>query len=173
MLLKVIGFILIMFSTTYIGFNFSKKLCKREEELVSLYSFISMLETEISYSITPLPEALFKISKKFNCNIGKLFSNISSRLYEKTGKTVYDVFLEAIDEQKGELYLNSEDLKIVEDFGKTLGQTDIDNQIKHIILIKKNISVLTERAREFKNKYARLYNMLGFLAGLMIFIILI
>ena len=61
-MIKIIGAIFILLSTSWAGFELSKVLTERPKQLRSLKSALQYLEAEITYSHTPRHEAARKIA---------------------------------------------------------------------------------------------------------------
>ena len=87
-----------------------------------------LLNNEIIYSNTPLPNALFDVGNKVSEPISNVFIKMANMLDEGTSNSVYESFEKAYLENKEKLSLNSDDYKILEDFFKTLGSSGISGQ---------------------------------------------
>ena len=66
----------------------------------------------------------------------------------------------------GKMGLTGRDRELLENFGSGLGVTDIEGQLAHCGLYEELTKKGLEEAKEEKGKKARLYQMLGFSAGL-------
>ena len=66
-----------------------------------------------------------------------------------------------------------EDGEILKDFGKNLGSTDKENQLKNFKLIYLQLEKQQKDAENLKNKNAKMYKSLGALVGITIVILLI
>ena len=71
------------------------------------------------------------------------------------------------------LDLNAEDVDVLKGLGTSLGQTDLEGQLKNIILIRELLSKQLNEAIEGKNKNYKLSRNMGVFIGLVIMIILI
>lgn len=69
--------------------------------------------------------------------------------------------------------LNSDDLNVLLSFGKSLGNTDVEGQIKNIRFTIEQLKILESKAEENRKKNETLYRNLGFLGGLALVIIFI
>ncbi|GAA5415478.1 hypothetical protein Pryu01_00502 [Paraliobacillus ryukyuensis] len=63
--------------------------------------------------------------------------------------------------------------EILEQFGQTLGQHDITQQIKYIQLAQTHLQRILENALDEQHRYSKMVKSLGFLAGLFIVLLLI
>ena len=68
--------------------------------------------------------------------------------------------------------MNSEDEEILISFGKLLGSSDTEGQIKNIRLTLNQLKMQEEKAEELRKKNESMYRNLGVLGGLAIIIIL-
>ena len=64
-------------------------------------------------------------------------------------------------------------LEILKGLSVSLGQIDLDSQIKNIRLVIHTLNSQLEQAKEEKSKNFKLYRNMGMLAGLVLMIVLI
>ena len=69
--------------------------------------------------------------------------------------------------------LKQEDLNIIKDFGKTLGQTDLQGQLSKTKLTLQFLEKQIEESQLEENKNKKLYKTLGVLTGVGLVVILI
>ncbi|KAB3537376.1 sporulation protein [Alkaliphilus pronyensis] len=172
MLIKVISSIVIIISFTLIGGIHANTYSNRTKLLSQLLISLQMLETEISYSATPLPILLSNIGKKSKEDIGSIFLKASEILSKKEGYTFSYLWSMILDSEGMALDLYPEDLEIFKQLGNNLGATDINNQIKHIRLIMEELRRNHEDAIIAEKRNVKLYKQLGLLAGFAIAIVL-
>ncbi len=173
MLLKLIGGIFIITACGLFGIAASNKYRGRPRELRNLRSSLQMLETEIIYGATPLPNAFNNIADK-SCKVWydffKLASiNLNSGIYY----SVKEAWDSAIEEKLKNTNLNKPDIELLGQFGNILGNSDCEDQLKHFKLFYKQLEQQEDAAVEDKKKNEKLYRSLGFLLGLAVFIILV
>ena len=77
---RVIGAIFIIFSTTWAGFELSKRLSERTRQLRMFRTALQSLEAEIMYGHTPLHEAARRLSTQMPKPIATCFEQFSLRL---------------------------------------------------------------------------------------------
>ena len=78
-----------------------------------------------------------------------------------------------VDGEKIFLSLNNEDIEILKELGVSLGQTDMEGQVKNIKLVYNSLKSQLENAKEEKNKNFKMYRNMGMLCGLVIIIIML
>ncbi|NLY43491.1 MAG: stage III sporulation protein AB [Clostridiaceae bacterium] len=173
MILKIIGCILIIASSTVMGYSAAYRFARRPEELRALQSALQILESEIVFSVNPLAEAFERISKNTSQSIGIIFKSTADLLKQKTGMTAQQAWAISIKKCESQMNLNKEDIEILLAFGSSLGCSDKDNQVKNIRLACSKLAMEEKKAEILKEKNERLYKNLGLLGGMLISLLLI
>jgi len=172
-MLKIIGASLIIIAFTLVGFHFAQRLSQRTKQLREIQMDLQMLETEISYSSTPLEAAFRKISKTNKGVIGELFYRCTHYLETLDGATTFECWDLALEEVSSKLALKPIEIEWLHHFGKTIGNSDRLDQTKHLQLMMTKFKQAEVEAREEQLKQERMYKTLGFLTGALIVIILL
>lgn len=63
-MLRMIGAALVVVSCTGIGFRIARDFRRRPQQLRVLSQAIRLLESEIEYTVTPLPQALMRVGRR-------------------------------------------------------------------------------------------------------------
>lgn len=172
-MLKIIGSILVMVSTSLLGYFYGELLKKRTRELKELQRAIGILKNEIMYAYTPLPYALEKIGLRLIEPIKSLFLSISKNLEENMSEGVYEAFYSNINLYKKSLNLNKEDIHILLNLSKSLGQWDVESQKNVFLITEEELKKQIEESEILTKKNSKMYRYLGFSIGAMIVIIFI
>ncbi len=150
-LIKIIGFVFIVCSTTLFGIGLSKGLKRRTQTLNWFVGAIDEIAEKIRYSSAELPQIISSIYK-------------------------YDTYL-SVDEpffvRLKSTGLDKQDQTTVEEFFEGLGLGDGESQVKRCATYKRQLLRRLEDADRQYNEKSRLYTKLGFFSGLGIVIILI
>ncbi len=156
---------------SYIGIYKSKALKSREYILRDMVTFLGLVENEIKYMLSILPNAYESARQK-----------LITSLKDKMGIIVVDMLnLEneyLIDQS---IVKNISDIKEITDYDKNvfistlknLGRTDLEGQIN---IIENGINIIENQIKEandIKLKNSKLYKTVGAIAGIMIVIICI
>lgn len=173
MILKLIGSTIIISASSFLGYIFSKNCSRRPIELKELQSLLYMFENEISFLSNVLTDAFTKIYQSSNSNIAIFFKGTVKKLLNDPGITASNAWESAVRENILTTALNKEDEEILVSFGKMLGNSDLDGQIKNIHLTLSQLELQEEKAEENKKKNERMYRSLGCLGGMAIVFILI
>lgn len=172
-MLKLIFAISIVIISTYIGFSYGDTFRKRRDELKEILKALTILENDIIYGTTPLPEALENLSDKLSEPVTNFVKAITYRLTKGDVESVYRGALEEFLLLENEFYLCDEDKKIMADFFKSLGESGVYGQEKIFSLAIEGIKMNLKDADEIAKKNIKLYRYLGLCFGAMIMIFII
>ncbi|MCX7695078.1 MAG: stage III sporulation protein SpoIIIAB [Caloramator sp.] len=172
-MLKIIGGLMVILSTSAMGYLYSFGYKERVRQIRELQFCINSLSSEILYSSNPLWVALNNISKNTSSPFKDLFSKMSDYLKEKKLESIGECFNLALNECKHNLYLEKEDLEILNTFVQGLGSSDFEGHKKNFNIVLKKLEGIEKEAEEMREKNEKLYKYLGVLGGLLIVIILV
>ncbi len=170
--MKMIGAGLILFATTWVGFEYAKKLRERPQQLRQLKVALQSLEAEMMYGLTPLATASERIALQMSKPISFLFERFAKKL-DAEQTTAYEAWQAALQDIWIFTSLLESEREILLQFGATLGQHDREQQKKHITLALAHLEREEVEAREKQNRYERMFKSLGFLTGLLIVILML
>ena len=161
--LKIIGSVLIIFSTSIMGYCYGKQFSNRLNNLIYMEQCIKILETEIVYGSNLLTEALNNVYLRGNKKVSFIFREIKDHLLSTKDGDVYSSFLVASNSLKNTLSFKDEDIELFLSLGRVLGSSDRKDQEKNFSLILKQISFLQTNARIERDKSERMFKGLGIL----------
>lgn len=163
--------ILILGSSTSIGFLLSNRYINRVEELKSISKLINILQNKIKFTRKPLKDIFSDLSKiEDNENINSIFFKVSQNLdNQKMNETWNNI----VEEEKRNLSLKDEDINLLKTLGSILGKSDVDGQMSEINLFIELLKVQIQKAEKEREKNSKMYKSLGTIIGLAIVIILI
>jgi stage III sporulation protein AB len=171
-MIKIVGAILILFATTWTGFEVAKQLTERPRQLRTLKTALQSLEAEIMYGHTPLYEAARRLSQQLPSPINGFFYKFGNKLTESE-TTVRDAWEESLKEIWGKTALKKGEFEIMKQFGETLGRHDRVSQQKQIMLTLTHLEREENEARDRQFKYEKMVKNIGFLTGLLLIILLL
>lgn len=170
---KIIGGIIVITACGLLGIAASNRYTLRPRDLRRYRSAMQMLETEIIYGCTPLPQAFSNIAGKVDGPLKGFFSMISEDLLTGFSYSLSNAWVKALEVLIAESCLNNADKELIVDFGKVLGSSDREDQKKHFELLYIQLKQHEEMAEEARRKNGKMYKSLGFLSGIVIFILLV
>ncbi len=165
---KIFLLILIITVSNYMGILFSKKYANREKEIKQMKTALNMFATKIKYTYEPIPSLFMEIANKIGGNIGNIFSQSATRMKEELAGEAWENALEEVSNN-----LSKEDITVLKNLGKLLGETDVEGQINQIEVVNQFLNSQLENANEERRKNEKMYRTLGIVTGLTIAIILI
>lgn len=167
-ILKILFLILTIGASSAIGILLSQKYACREKEIKEMKTALNMFATKIKFTYEPIPSLFQEIDEKIGGNIGNIFKKASIKMLEKTAGEAWEETL------KEEVHnLNKEDITVLKNLSKMLGQTDLEGQLSEIEVVNEFLNAQLENAIEERKKNERMYRTLGLVCGLTIAIILI
>ena len=148
------------------GWSITYILQRRPKELRELRTALQILETEITYAATPLPEA-FQLIKESSSGQTAAFFERAAVEFERH-QIAGLAWQRAVDVLYQQTAWNREDRAIIVALAPTLGLSDKQDQLKHLRLCQERLSRAEESAAERVGEKVRLYRSLGILTGLLL-----
>lgn len=170
-MVKLIGALFIMVATTVIGFEASRHLSDRPQQLRALRSALQSLEAEIMYGHTPLHEASRRLAAQLSKPLSSFFDSFAKKLTD-TETTVKEAWVASLHEVWKATAFKKSEFEIMRQFGETLGRHDRFSQQKHIMLTLSHLEREEANAVQAQMKYEKMVKSLGFLSGLLLIILL-
>ena len=172
MVLKIMGSLMIIISSAYLGFAFSNEYLKEIEVLNSFERMLVLLKGEISYSSSTVNEAMIKAGK--NCDdTCKIFLDEVIKNFNHKKMTLSGSWEKALNNKSIKKNLGKCQYTILKEFGDNLGVSDKATQLENFDRAKEQINIHILELKSKKNEKCKMYRIFGFLSGLFITIILI
>lgn len=171
-MIKILGCILILLSSTAAGFIYGNNYKKRVYQLNEIQRSLYQIQNEMEYNHTTLPDIFYNVSRKSKAPIDSLFNEISILLCSNEVDDVYGAF-NSVFKNNNSINLNKEDIDLILDLSKSLGECNIEGQKKIFLLAQENLKKQIANAEIKMNKNLKMYRYLGFSIGAMLTIILI
>lgn len=173
MVLKIIGSIIVLVSSGFLGYVLSRDCSRRPSELRELQGLLQMFENEISYLSNLITDAFERIYGASRSSAAIFFKATVNNLCADDSLNASQAWEKAVSENIRKTALNKEDEVILISFGKMLGNSDLEGQIKNIRLTLNQLKMQEQKAEASRVKNELMYRRLGILGGLAIVIILI
>lgn len=171
-MIKLLGSLMIVGASTWLGFAAARQLILRTRQLRELQTAFQLLETEIMYAATPLPQALNKVGKNVNWPVARFFLSCGEVMKTETGITVDRAWTEAVKRVTSKTALNKSDRKILINFGKNLGNSNRKHQEKNLKLVQEQLKLAEKDSLLVKENNVKKWRYFGVLGGLLIVILL-
>lgn len=173
MLFKITGSIIVLFSCGFLGYILSRDLSCRPQQLRELQGLLQMFENQISYLSDVIAEAFERIYKVGRSETCIFFRRSIELLEQEKAISAAQAWEQAVRQCIRKTALNREDEEILSAFGKSLGNTDLEGQIKNIRLTLDQLKLQEGKAEESRRKNENMYRSLGILGGIAVVIVLL
>jgi stage III sporulation protein AB len=170
---KLIGGALIVSCTSYMGYQIGGKYARRPQELRDLQTALAVLQTEIDYGATPLPEALLAAARAGGDAVGPLFAASAAGLAAGGGATPGEAMRAAMADWAPSTALKEDDLAVIDALAGVLGASGRADQVRHLALARERLAGEEARAAEERAKYEKLSRYMGVLSGAALVLILL
>ncbi len=167
MLLKMIGSVLIILSSTSIGFSRSLDMNKQLEELETLKHIFYLMKKELEYTHGTFEEIFLNIGSKMTGKYGTWLTELGKTLRQKPQVQFETIWQESIETDLKNTKIQEKDKKELEKMGKHLGRLEsielYINQLEYEIKI---------RREQYRSK-RKLYQSMGIAGGIFLVILLL
>jgi stage III sporulation protein AB len=168
----MVGAALVILSATLCGMLLASRYRNRPKQLRQWRSALQSMEAEIVYGQLPIDQVARHLSSQLPWPVAHFFRRLSDEL-KPGGNALNVLWDELIEEVWPATALNHPEKDILKQFGATLGTQDVENQKKHIRLALAHLEREEAEAIEVQKKNEKMVKSLGFLAGLLIVLMLI
>jgi len=172
MITKILGSVMVISASTLAGLYISNLDSKRAIQLIEMKRALTILKSEISYALTPLPQALLNISLRTKEPVSSLFLNIAKELEERNGQ-FGRIWERELLSHEGQTYWKRLDIEQFMSLGSSLGYLDGEMQLNGIEMVISYIDMVTEELKVSSDKNKKMYRSLGVLGGILIVIVLL
>lgn len=162
---KIIGAMLLIGTSTFVGFVMAERLNERSRLLRLLIRLLKILRTEIGFHSGLLAEVFLRASQVIHdpqmaASLEKIARNIGFGSDFNIGE-LWDNFITS--PEMGALI--KEDIGVLKELGAYFGSTDRMDQIERIEAARHRLEINLEAADLDRGKQVRLYRYFGFAAG--------
>jgi stage III sporulation protein AB len=140
------------------------RIRRRPRELREFLILLVLLDTEIHWGLTPLPEAFLHLKERSGFPWQMFLSELESRV--QAGESAGQAWKNTIFNQQKEFCLKKEDWQVIGDIGKGLGRSDQVQQHKQLELVRQQLITIKEQAVIWAEKQAKMWSYLGFITGI-------
>jgi stage III sporulation protein AB len=171
--LKIAGIILVCGASALLGAYFGSLPQQRLDELNLWKRALLMLRSEISFTSSPLPEAMRNISMRIGKPVSSVFLDFAQALEAREKTDMSLIWARAFAKRQKESRLSEEDRAWINNFGQTLGYLDKAMQLGAIDLACGYMESQAEALGPSCASAKKMCRSLGVLGGLLIAVVLI
>lgn len=155
--MKIFIGIFITVLCTIIGFFLSTKYSNKKKFYLDFYEFNNIIKREIKFT----QKTIISLIENYKYDNSLFYSYMYKFFIEKNGQ---EIECDYIDENEKNFFL---------EYVKTIGTSDVYTQEKYLENINDYLKEKKQKSIDDEIKYKKLYIKLGFLIGLILFIIVI
>lgn len=170
--IRLFGGILIVLSTTLIGFRMGEVYHARMNDLYTLKRMLQLFDGEIRYGNALLEEVFFSTGRRLAAPFGVFLNKAGQILSDLPGALLGDIWEREVKESLKNTFLTEKDREELISFGRQLGHLDIQMQQKVLMQYERILDREIEKLQNEAAKKQRLYRTLGVLSGLFVTIVL-
>ncbi len=170
-MVKLFGAFLILISGSSIGWICGSIYLNRVRELKELQLALNILDTEISYGRTLLPEALKTTLDVLSPSLAKIFCDAADELNRSKNHHFFELWEDIIEYNSKKTYLRREVFEILINWGRQIGASTLDNQIKINKLTIKRLEQNEQIATDIAIRRVKPVRYAGILISLMVIIL--
>ncbi len=170
--MKLAGVIFIVISTCSVGLRIASTLRKHCKMLRQLLSALQVMESEIGFCSTPLPQVFALMAIQTDGSLSRVFSSVARAMDKNRWLTPQSAMAKALQaETHSEM-----DKQVAEELlslSAGLGKYDRESQIATLDKAKARIGLLLQSAEQECNVRSKTYRVLGICAGISVAILLV
>jgi stage III sporulation protein AB len=171
-MLKLIGATLILLAATVGGWLKARQFADRPRQIRELILALQRLATEISYGVTPLPDALSKTGAPLREPLRTMFKQAAASMLPPSGKTARESLHEAIERAWRHTAMKAPEQDTMMQLAYSLGTSDRADQMRHIELAAQQLKHEEASALADQARYEKMSRSLGLLIGALIVILI-
>ncbi|MDP4096749.1 stage III sporulation protein SpoIIIAB [Paenibacillus sp. P96] len=171
-MLKLIGAMMIMLAATVAGWMKARQFANRPRQIRELILALQRLTTEISYGVTPLPDALAKTGEPLREPLRTMFKQAAASMLPPSGRTARESLHEAIEGAWRRTAMKAPEQDTMMQLAYSLGTSDRADQKRHIELAAQQLKHEEASALADQARYEKMSRSLGLLVGALIVILI-
>ena len=165
-MLKYVAITIVFMICTFFGYYFGEKYKDRSNQLKEIQKAMILLNTEVVFSNTAIPQALIKISNAIMDPFANIFQSTAKLLDEGIVMNVSEAFRYSYKENEEYIRLKSNDYRILDDFFKVLGESGVVGQEKIFKITMDSLIASSIEAEKEVSVNTKMYRTLGLCLGL-------
>ncbi len=169
-MIRIIGAVLVIIACGGYGFRLAAAYRRQERMLEELQRILEFMHSELECRMTSLPELCVLAAGQATGSLKKLFSQLSEELQSQVSPDAGCCMEAAIDKTP---MLPAQITDLLRRFGRSLGQFDIDGQLRQLTGVKKQCAVSMDELRAHRDERVKSYQALGICAGVALAILLL
>ena len=173
MWIKLVGSVLVLFVSSYVGFQLAARCSGRPQHIRQIISCLGSLKSYITYACLPLNDALIQCTHGIYGPVADFFHQTATVLEENGGLSPQQAINTVLANMKGRLMLKQPELEILSILGANLGIMNREEQGNYLSMIIEQLETFANEATQLRDINTKMYRYLGICGGLAIVILLV
>ena len=169
--MRVWGILLLVGAGTMFGFYKAYGYRKRITDIIMLQNAFRLLETEIFYTLTPVPVAMAALEPKIPDALQQFFHRVWIAM-EQEQQPVFRAWEQGMFFLERATFCGAEELGAVHSFGLSLGEGDLQAQQKNFQLLQQRLNYALEEAEQQRLQQGKVWQYMGVCVSMVVAIIL-
>lgn len=169
--MRVWGILLLVGAGTMFGFYKAYGYRKRITDIIMLQNAFRLLETEIFYTLTPVPVAMAALEPKIPDALQQFFHRVWIAM-EQEQQPVFRAWEQGMLFLERATFCGAEDWAAVRSFGLSLGEGDLQAQQKNFQLLQQRLNYALEEAEQQRLQQGKVWQYMGVCVSMVVAIIL-
>ncbi len=169
--MRMWGILLLVGSGTLFGFYKAYGYRKRITDIIMLQNAFRLLETEIFYTLTPVPVAMAALEPKIPDALQQFFHGVWIAM-EQEQQPVFRAWEQGMLFLERATFCGAEELGAVRSFGLSLGEGDLQAQQKNFQLLQQRLNYALEEAEQQRLQQGKVWQYMGVCVSMVVAIIL-
>lgn len=168
---KLFGAILLIVGAAAVGFSAAAQLTRRVRSLQAMLGALALMERELSFRLTPMPELLEQLAIHAAPPAADFFARCRKGLERLGEQSLGELWREALEAYP--MDLGADEIQAIGELGDVLGRYDGEGQQAALARTRLRLEHDLERAEADSLRQGRVYGTLGLTAGAFLVIILL
>jgi len=165
------GVLLLVGAGAALGFYKAYGFRRRISEIILLQNAFRLLETEIFYTLTPVPAAMNVLEARLPGLAQQFFHRVWVAI-EQEQLPLFQAWEQGVALLEAQTFCNAAELGAVRSFGLSLGEGDLQAQQKNFQLLQQRLQYALEDAEQQRRQQERVWQYLGVCVSMAVAIIL-
>lgn len=172
-MLKILGGIFVIGTTTLLGMQKGASIRKVYEELQYIQKLVYQIQSEIRYLRAPLGDIVTKLARESKAPYGEWLLSLGNDMESRSGKPFSKLWEQGVRQHLGSLRLPEQEMDRLCLLGKQLGKADMELQMQTLSLYQQQLSQTLEDLRNTMDNKVRLCRCIGIISGIFLVIMLL
>lgn len=170
---RALGASLLVLGGVMYGTGLARSMYARVRELGDLVNSLHLLETEIAFTHTPLPEACEHVAQATRGAVRRLFRMLCQEFASHRQLHVTELWRKAVRDWAQHCHLHPDELYVLSALGAILGRSAADEQARSLRYTYERLDGIRQQLERDLEKQSRMRVYLGVAGGVVLAILLV